>query len=283
MKVYCPKCEHHHLKAVSCNDDLIMALTRVRISLGADFETHGGKKVMFKGWVSMDRHESPPAGTVGTIESTFKSRRGGDGRESVMVEWDHREPYWGPDDPRETYHSSHGWEDLIVLETDETGGVKPESLRKARMKTTLGLRSLLLPCPFCGSRQFWTYTEHGAHHVVCDTCSAMGPTISTEFPVENVLLLWNIRSGPKEALSEARRQLSLRPDWKCWEGYKIKDGVRPCPFCGGTSLAVCLDRSMALVRCLWCGSYGPLGKWDLDLRRDETENGALERWENRFP
>lgn len=280
-KVYCPKCEHHHLKAVDCRDDLLMGLTRIRISLGADFETHGGRKVMFKGWISMGGHESPPAGTVGTVESTFKSKRSDGLPESVSVEWDYREPYWREDDPRRTCLGLHRWEDLVVLEADENGGINPGSFRKARLKTTLGLRSLLLPCPFCGSRKFYTYTEHGAHHLVCNECSGGGPPISEDFPIENVLLPWNIRSGPKDALSEARRQLASRPDWRVWDGkYRVMDGVKPCPFCGGISLAVCPNDSIALVRCVWCGAYGPLGRFD--TRQDETEKGALDRWEKRF-
>lgn len=258
-----------------------MGLMRIRISLGADFETHGGKKVMFKGYIWMGDYELPPAGTIGTIESTFKSKRGEDGPELVSVDWDYREPHWAQDDPRKVCCLSHRWEDLIVLETDENGGVKPESWRKARLKTTLGVRSLLLPCPYCGAQEFYTYTEHGAHHIVCNNCSAAGPALSEDFPIENVLLLWNIRGGPKEALSEARRQLASRRDW-ILETIKIREDVKPCPFCGEAHLAICRDHNFVLVRCAWCGAYGPLGKWD-ENGRDETEKGALDRWGKRIP
>lgn len=62
-----------------------------------------------------------------------------------------------------------------------------------------------------------------------------------------------------EQTSEASRNL------------KSKTGLRPCPFCGSASLTLVTHRVgdgnlPLLISCSDCGSSGPLGKTEVELR-----------------
>ena len=104
----CPKCRRApHPETKVCelsNGAMSLELTRVSIALGADFETHGGKRVRRKpGPFDNAAWCHPPVGTLGTIKCTFDSW--------IEVDWDK-----GYEGPPWCGFSFQGWDQLDVVQ-----------------------------------------------------------------------------------------------------------------------------------------------------------------------
>lgn len=80
------------------DEELLNRIDLMMISMGTDFETHGGKRVRWKGF-----HDLPmgiPLGTTGTIDCVLS------GGQTIVVRWDL------PTGP--IY--MHGWDELETIE-----------------------------------------------------------------------------------------------------------------------------------------------------------------------
>ena len=54
--------------------------------------------------------------------------------------------------------------------------------------------------------------------------------------------------------------------------------LKPCPFCGGTTLGFDSHRGQAWVECKTCWNRGPLAGWNID---DDGDADAVEKWNAR--
>ena len=257
-----PLCSHgdHDDGSKWCDDAkeaLIARLSLIRIRLGADFETHGGKKVMYVGHVGWD-WPVVPYGDIGTVESTTEKY--------VNVQWPRSRDGVIP---RPMY--MHSWKEVEVLKTDDDGNLLPGEVDRARLKIAPRILELALPCPICGSRKFAFSEEYGYRHMFCtgdygttcdaprpEHCGAGGPLISDQFPELMVIAVWNIRGVPgaltKEIRGFPKGDVEVIPTLKT-----VDVPESPCPWCLGTRIKIGRDPGSTMFHghCAWCGGHGP--------------------------
>lgn len=276
-------CEHGgHDDGTSWCDEakgaLVARLDFLRIKFGADFETHGGRKVMYLGKVGWD-HPPVPYGAIGTIES---SSRGG----MVWVKWEDCMSDVGIPNP----FYSHSWDELEILRTDDEGEVLPGELGRARLKTAPSILKLALPCPFCRGRKIQFSTEHGYRHAFCTSdCWASGPAISDQFPELMVVAIWNIRGVPEALTKEIRGfpggDVEVSPTVERRDVPDVQ-----CPWCLGTKIRVsyCERSKLYHGHCDGCGAFSPWWPYDKGERRrggsnyDKDLEGVIEGWRHGF-
>lgn len=234
---------------------VIARLDLVRMRLGTDFETHGGKKVMYVGYIGSD-WPTVPYGEIGTVESTTE--------QSVMVKWE----CTVNGIPKPLY--AHMWKELEFLKTDDDGQISAQEIDRAMLKTAPRILALALPCPVCGSRKLALSEEYGYRHAFCtadygkcgdprpNNCGAAGPHISSEFPELMAITVWNIRGEP-EALTKEIRGFPLG-DVEVIPIVEIADVPdSPCPWCLGTRIRIGRENLNGLWhgQCTGCGGHGP--------------------------
>jgi hypothetical protein len=286
-----PLCEHgdHDDGTPWCDaarDALCNRLQMVRVRLGADFETHGGKKVMFVGsplhcfgWQT-----DPPYGTIGTIESTFKNDGHGP---TVHAQWD----YVPQNGMQNTYHS-WPWEYIEVLKTDDDGKILPGEIERASLKIVPRILSLVLPCPICTLTGIQIFSEHGYWQAWCDRdCHVGGPRISDQFPGLMAAAMWNIRGVPAALTKEIRGFPG--GDIRHFQDVDLRTlPESPCPWCLTTTIRIWQDGGSKSYhgQCVGCGAFTPwwpgkfseLGRlWE--ARTDKSPDAVVEGWKRRGP
>ncbi len=94
-------------RCLSCRERIKNGLELAMIRLGADFETHGGKRVRFKGYSDDPPYmHVMPIGSLGTVKWTSDKL--------VYVKWEGRST---SGIPNPTY--AHTWESLEVIESGD--------------------------------------------------------------------------------------------------------------------------------------------------------------------
>ena len=269
-----PLCEHgdHSDGSRWCDGAREMLGNRLqlaRIRLGADFETHGGKKVMYIGSPLNGGHRSfPPHGTIGTIESTFPRK---EARPSVTAEWNYT-----PEVGASTLHAV-SWEDVEILKTDDEGNILSGEVERASLRTAPRILALALPCPICLGKGLYIYSEHGYWQAWCASeCSVGGPRISDSFPGLMAVAMWNIRGNPYALTKELRGF----PKGDVQHSSAIEHRTLPkdpCPWCLGVEIRIWKDAGAKSYhgQCKGCGVFTP---WWPGHPRDSV-NSPL--WPNR--
>ncbi len=283
-----PLCDHGDHKdgsewCLEAREALCNRLQMIRIRLGTDFETHGGKKVMYVGDVGHGWHmPMVPYGSIGTVESTSES--------SVQVEW-HCVSSSGIPNP----YYLHSWKEIEVLKTDDDGKILPGEITRAKLKIAPRILELALPCPVCGSKVLhFGFGDHGCNYAFCSAdygkcgdplpqhCGAGGPVISDQFPELMAVAVWNIRGGP-EALTKEIRGF---PDGDV-EVVPIVDVIdvpdSPCPWCLGTRIKIShqADINSWHGHCEGCGGHGPY--WPNDWgKRAKNVKDVVRDWKKRL-
>ena len=278
-----PLCDHgdHDDGTPWCaqaKEALIARLQMTRIRLGTDFETHGGKKVMFVGNPINWGTPMVPYGTLGTVESTSKFS---DKSLMVMVAWDYVTEHGMPNP---TY--SHAWEEVEVLKTDDNGQIIPGELERAHLKTAPRIMSLALSCPICAGKGLNVFQEHGYWQAWCDAeCHAGGPRISDQFPGFMAIAMWNIRGVP-DALTKEVRGFPQGDVCVCpfLEQRDVQDA--PCPWCLGTKLNITLQQNIMSYHghCDGCGAFGawwPQGRYGGGKDYSKSSDLVIEGWKRR--
>lgn len=276
-----PLCKHgdHDDGTPWCEDAksaLVSRLDLIRVRLGADFETHGGKKVMYVG-NPLHSMLTPmvPYGTLGTVESTNKSGW-------VMVKWD-----WTTERGMPNPLYLHAWDELEVLKAADDGTVTQKELERARMKTVPRVLSLALSCPFCLGRKISLLEDHGYWRAYCDAdCHAGGPVISIQFPGLMALAVWNIR-GTSEALSKEARGFP-EGDVEVTPVVSVRDVKDArCPWCLGPELRVSYCKASQLYHghCGACAAFSPWWPYENRERRlerfDKSVDMVIRGWRKR--
>ncbi len=256
-----PLCSHGDHKDGSqwCDEAknrITSGIDLIRMRLGTDFETHGGKKAMYVGNI-IDLWPMVPYGEIGTVESTTEA--------SVCVHWEctvngHPKPMY-----------MHSWKEIEFLKTDDDGKIPPEEIERAKLKIAPRILTLALPCPVCGSKLLHFAEEYGYRHAFCSAdygvcgdsppmhCGAGGPVISDQFPQLMALAVWNIRGVPEALTKEIR--VFPKGDVEVVPTVDIVDVPgHPCPWCLGTKVKVSRQENIDSWHghCEGCGSFGPL-------------------------
>ncbi len=282
-----PLCSHggHDDGSKWCDEAreaLCNRLQLVRIRLGTDFETHGGKKVMYVGVVGWS-WPMVPYGAIGTVESSSDT--------SVMVIWDCTSTNGIP----KPYYA-HSWKELEVLKTDDDGKILPGEIERASLKIAPRILELALPCPVCGSKTLsFGFGDNGCNYVFCSGdygkcggpppephCGARGPVISDQFPELMAIAVWNIRGVPEALTKEIRGfpkgDVEVLP---VVDVINVKNS--PCPWCLGTKVSISWQEDIDSWHghCEHCGGHGPW--WPLDYKnRAKSAADVVRDWKRRL-
>jgi hypothetical protein len=281
-----PLCSHgdHDDGSKWCDEAreaLCNRLQLIRIRLGTDFETHGGKKVMYVGVVGWS-WPMVPYGAIGTVESSS---------DHVMVEWDCISTNGIP----KPYYA-HSWKELEVLKTDDDGKILPGEIERASLKIAPRVLQLALPCPVCGSKVLsFAYGDQGCSYAFCSVeyrpcgdprpqpkhCGARGPAISDQFPELMAIAVWNLRGAPKVLTKEIRGfpngDVEVVPTVAVVD---VQDS--PCPWCLGTKVRVSRQENIDSWHghCEGCGGHGPWWPDDYDNRARSVAD-VVRDWKKR--